>query len=160
MSLIFLGLLASVATQAPPSCDSCSLGFLAEADAVPPVAVNFIELRGQGVRGTRVRVTMNRGANGATLSIESSLNERTRLGNVRLDLERFPNLDFGSARLGFDGVAFLEVTVRYGAPRRCFDNDDGRDRIKIEFTQGSRPKVYDMSFAECGTRTEDISESR
>lgn len=74
------------------------------------------------------------------------------LGSADLTEERFPDLDIRSMDLRAetaDGVTSFIISLKFGDERMCYVNDDGRDRIRLNFYDRGDPIFNLMTFSDC-----------
>jgi hypothetical protein len=98
--------------------------------------------------GAHYSVTINRSAATNMLTVVAASGKK-RLGNISIDLARFNNFD-AMPEIGV-GESRIDLVFRFGEHRtQCFLNDDGRDRLRLEFASGRKPVSHVNSFKDCG----------
>ncbi len=106
-----------------------------------------ILMKGRSASGQFYSVSIDTAPQRPKLAIHASLN-KSSLGEVELDLSRYPELEMVPV-LGVNAKQ-IELRVRYGNRRpQCFVNDDGRDRVIVWFDNSKRPTVDVTSFENC-----------
>lgn len=110
------------------------------------------ELREEGTvpgSGASYIIILSRSGSGVVVQI--TLRDQV-IGNVRLPSDQFPNLDIRSmdfrAETSSDSTAFI-LSLKYGDERMCFVNDDGRDRIRLSFSDRGAPLYNVLTFQDC-----------
>ena len=113
---------------------------------------NIAELREQGtVPGGNAPYIVRLSQSEGGVLVRITFGDRV-IGDVRLPSSQFPSLDIRSAdfraETSSDSTAFI-LSLKYGDERMCFVNDDGRDRIRLNFSDQDAPFYNVLTFQNC-----------
>jgi hypothetical protein len=131
-----LALTAQVSDQpvaAPPSET-----YLSEARDPARSPVDTSILSGRDADGRTFAVKIRRSSSG--VSVEAVLSNK-KIGRVVLSERQYQKIDILSVFVGAPRSGAIEISLKFGASRNCYMNDDGRSRVTILFLSAGRPTI-------------------
>jgi hypothetical protein len=107
-----------------------------------------VDVSGRRHDGIVVRYIAERRVKHRDVFFRSFINGRP-LQSARLPELKYPSMDLSTLQLFYDTPNDVaEISLRFGARRSCFENDDGRDILTIYLTP-SHTNIHVESRAGC-----------